>query len=171
MTTRTKNGGFEEKLEEVIGVSDSSRDSKCGLIGQFLASVLSSKQLYKQVAIREKGLALFSAYLDDWKLHFGSLGLATGSQLLDILERGYVLNDALEIKSLKKNELILVDLIQSTVSAYDPTIDSLITSKTSLEYSSFPTIKKYCRYYGISPKILERRIFEVVRNIDSDQLF
>ncbi len=176
MTTKTRQttreeGSFEEKLRKVIGVSDVSRNSKCGLIRQYLATVLSSKQLYNQVAMRARGLLLFSAYLDDWNLHVGYLGLTTDSQLLKSLKSEYELSGELEIKRLRKHELLLVSLCKSTCDAYNPTIDSLITPKTILEYSSLPIIKEHIKDFQISPRSLEREIFEAVRDVKSEQLF
>ncbi len=176
MTTKTRQAirgerSFEEKLGKVISISDVSRKSKCGLIRQYLATVLSSKRLYNQVAMRSEGLLLFTEYTDDWKLHAGYLGLTTDSQLLKSLKRGYELSEELEIKRWRKNELLLVSLCKSTCDAYNPTIDSLITPKTILEYSSLQIIKDYIESFKISPTILEREIFEAVSDVESEQLF
>ncbi len=185
MKTKSKQEKhFEERLGEQLNKSDFSEKSPYELMRKYLVKVLSSRQLYQEVAKRKEGLHLFVENNNPGYFNYFinyNLGLATSSQIEKALHSNYkVLKENIE-KSMskiimpRKNDLALVETEYGShrfqSDEYGNILQVLAPSTLSNSRVANLVIKDILSTFRINPRTLEKRIFEAIKDADTEGIF
>jgi len=169
-----RKSSFKKRLDGLLKKTDTSRNSPYEVMRRYLVELLSSERLYQEVAKRDNGLCL--AYVPcsrDYKL-----GLATGGQIKRVygvyLDHSVSEDEENEKRIIpKRGNLALVETENlKTYGDYLGILMNVLTPSTLLNKDkSISAIKYILEKFSISPRTLEKKIFEAVSNIDTEEMF
>jgi len=177
--TNTKD--FEEKLRKQLNKADFSKDSRYEVMRKYLVELLSSKQLYQEVAKRKDGLCILEYYPNAGVNRY-SLGLATLPQIErsalsytpDLPEEDDN-EDTLKTIMPRKYDLALVEIEYNRLDSRSPgfnILHNVITLYTcSNKRAVIPAIKDISSTFGINSTTLEKKLFNAIKDIETRGLF
>ncbi len=187
--TRTREGSFEEKLKVQLKKADTSLSSRYEVMRKFLGEILSSRQLYREVAKRTGGLQLIREYADSMfakTIRYRDLGLAIYPQIEKAISQSHFANYTLDLDEETANSKLKtlvpkrteIALVETKFYRFDlgeiPTRDitAILTPSTlSRRQIVIPVIKSILGTFNVNPKRLEKIIFDEIKQVENEHLF